>query len=294
MLVLATAAAKPPPLLEVAAGDTIPVTIAGQTLAIVVHSGSIDRLTLDGAVATRIGIQPATLMGKANLKFGGSQVLKGHNRPIDHTTAGIASGDRVLWFDGLDTPAADGSIGPWALPHDRVALRLPGAGRTSYSFPLVGDRNSQSLTVIRTPDYGFGLTFAAESRARLPIASAAAGAAIARALGGTARPDSWEEEVMLGIRRPVRRVDLAQPLVIGPFRFTSIAVRIRDARDAMGSGDALPLPPSDDDDPSEIVVTATKTKGPQPIRTLTIPGSALAACSRIEFAKTAKLITLTC
>lgn len=292
-LVLATAAAKPP-LLEVTAGDTIPVTIAGQTLAIAVHSGNIDRLVLDGDVAIRIGIKPATLMGKADLTIGRAPVLKGYNRPVDHGIAGIASSDRVLWFEALDTPRADGSIGPWGLPHDRVALHLPGTGTTPYTFALVGDRNSQSLTIVQTREYGFSLTFSAENPARYPIASAAAGAAIARALGGTATPETWEEEVLLDIRRPVRRVDLARPLVIGPFRLATIAVRIRDARDAMGSGDALPLPPSDDDDPSEIVVTATKAKGPQPIRTLTIPGAALAACSRIEFAKTARTITLNC
>ncbi len=139
------------------------------------------------------------------------------------------------------------------------------------------------------------MEFGVESPSRYPVASAAAGADIARALGGVATAQTWDEEVLLGIARPVRRVDLARPLVIGPFSFKTIAVRIRDAKDGMGSGAMLPQPPGPDDDPSEITVTAiTGKKGPQPIYTLSIPAPALAACSRIEYAKKARLITLTC
>jgi hypothetical protein len=287
-------AAAPPPLYETRPGDPVPVTINGTTVKLALTTANVDKLVLNAATIARLGIEPAVIKGKATVKIGPTKVLQGRNRPLDHLIAGAKSGDRILWFEGVDQPGADGSIGPWSIPHDRVAIRLPGPGTKPYSFPLLGDANSLSLTRVVTPEYGFGLEFGLESPSRYPVASAAAGAAIARALGGVATPQTWDEEVLLGITRPVRRVDLARPLVIGPFSFSTIAVRIRDAKDGMGSGAMLPQPPGPDDDPSEIVVTATTEKGPRPVYTLTIPATALAACSRLEYAKKARAITLTC
>ena len=287
-------AAAPPPLFEIRSGDRVPVTLNGETLQVALTTANVDKLVVNAAIIARFGIAPATLMGRAVVKIGPTTVLRGRNRPIDHSVAGAPTGDRILWFEGVDKPGADGSIGPWSIPHDRVAIRLPGAGSTPYVFPLFGDKDSLSVSRVVTADYGFGLDFGIESPSLYPVASAAAGAAIARALGGVASPETWDEEVLLGIARPVRRVDLARPLVIGPFSFSTIAVRIRDAKDAMGSGDALPRPPAPEDDPSEIVVTAATEKGPRPIYTLSIPAVALKACSRIEYAKKARLITVTC
>ena len=125
------------------------------------------------------------------------------------------------------------------------------------------------------------MEFGIESPSLYPVASATAGAATTQ---------TWDEEVLLGITRPVRRVDL----VIGAFSFTTIAVRIRDVRDGIGSGAMLPPPPGPDDDLSEIVVTAVTEKGPRPIYSLSIPATALAACSRIEYAKKAREIRLLC
>ena len=276
-------AAALPPLFEIRSGDRVPVTLNGETLQVALTTANLDKLVVNAAIIARFGIEPATLMGRAVVKIGPTTVLRGRNRPIDHSVAGAPTGDRILWFEGVDKPGADGSIGPWSIPHDRVAIRLPGAGSTPYVFPLFGDKDSLSVSRVVTADYGFGLDFGIESPSLYPVASAAAGAAIARALGGVASPETWDEEV-----------DLARPLVIGPFSFSTIAVRIRDAKDAMGSGDALPRPPAPEDDPSEIVVTAATEKGPRPIYTLSIPAVALKACSRIEYAKKARLITVTC
>jgi len=285
---------SPPQLYETSPGKPVPVTINGTTLNVALTTANVDKLVLNAAVIARLGIEPAKIMGKATVRIGPTKVLQGRNRPLDHSVAGPKSGDRILSLEGVNRPGADGSIGPWSIPHDRVAIRLPRPGTMPDSFPLFGNSNSQSLTEVVTPAYGFGLEFGIERPSRYPIASSAAGAAIARALGGVATTQTWDEEVLLGITRPVRRVDIARPIVIGPFSFSTIAVRIRDAKDGMGSGDALPQPPGPDDNPSEIVMTAAIEKGPRPIYTLVIPATALAVCSRIEYAKKARAITLTC
>lgn len=293
-LLVALTAAAPPPLLELKAGDSIPVVINGETLRIAVETDNLDRLVLNATTVARLGLEPATLKGKATVKIGPTVVLRGRNRPLDHSIAGAMSGDRIVWFDDLDASKADGSIGPWSIPHDRVALRLPGTGAERFSFPLSGSVDSLSFTMIQASDYRFGMTIGVNNPSRYPVASAAAGADIAKALGGVASTESWDEEVLLGIRRPVRRVDLATPLVIGPWRFSTIAVRVRDARDGMGAGGAIPQAMSDDDDPAEITVTANAANGPRPIYTLNIGAAALAPCSRIEYAKADRQIRLDC
>jgi len=293
-LLLGLAAAAPPPLLEIKAGETIPVVINGTTLQIAVETDNIDRLVLNAATVARLGLEPATLKGKATVKIGPTVVLRGRNRPLDHSIAGAMSGDRIVWFDDLDASKVDGSIGPWSIPHDRVAIRLPGSGARRFTLPLSGSVDSLGFTTVQAPDYRFGLTFGVENPGRYPVASAAAGAQIAKALGGVASTESWEEEVLLGIRRPVRRVDLATPLVIGPWRFSTIAVRVRDARDGMGAGGAIPQAMSADDDPAEITVTANAAKGPRPIYIFSIGAAALAQCSRIEYAKAERQIRLDC
>ena len=144
-------AAAPPPLFETSPGVPVPVTIKGIIIPVALTTGNVDKLVLNAATIARLGIEPALIKGRATVRIGPTKVLQGRNRPIDHLVAGAKSGDRILWFDGLDQPGAQpgtqGSIGPWSIPHDRVAIRLPGPGTRPYDFRLFGDANSLSLSV---------------------------------------------------------------------------------------------------------------------------------------------------
>jgi hypothetical protein len=290
----------PPTVFEVRAGEPVAVTLhytpeRSETFNVTLTTAQADRLVLNDEIIKRLGIRPAFFNGFTVAKIGPTTVLKGRNTSVDYTVAKVDTDYRLVWFLGLNRPGTAGSIGPAGIPIDAVRIRLPGPGTKPYNFAMAGDLNSHSATRYATRAYRFGLSFAVESTARYPIASAAAGAAIAKAHGGTVSTETWDEEVMLGIRRPVRRVDLARPLVIGPFSFSTIAVRVRDARDATGSGAALPPPPpGPDDDPSEIAVTAKLYRGPPPIQMLTIPASALATCSSLEYDKKLREIRLGC
>ncbi len=134
-------AAAPPPLLEIRAGDPLPVTINGTTVNVALTTANVDKLVINAATIARLGIEPAVILGKATVKIGPTKVLQGRNRPLDHTVAGAKSGDRILWFEGVDQPGGQlgiqGSIGPWSIPHDRVAIRLPGPGTTALSLPAL-------------------------------------------------------------------------------------------------------------------------------------------------------------
>ena len=135
--------------------------------------------------------------------------------------------------------------------------------------------------------------FAVEETGDYPVASAAAGAAIAAAYDGVATGRFWDEHIAFGVYRPVQLVRLGRPLVIGPFNFDEIAVRVRDRVDGSGSGDQLPPPPREWD-PSEMVVIVPTRKGPPPVFSFRIPRPVLARCNQLEYIKSAKEIRLSC
>lgn len=281
-------------VLEVDPDKLIAVEINGAKLDIVLQTGATDRLTLHPQTVERLAIKPATFFGKVSAKIGGVKVLTGRNRPMTFTIEGVRHKARVIWFEGATGGTGDGSIGPWAIPRDQVAIRLGGTATTPHIFPLYGSISSAGYTAASHDGGAMGVLFAVEHKGPYPIATAAAGAAIARAYDGVATGEVWDEPIALGIERPVRLVRLGRPLVIGPFSFDAIAVRVRDRRDGLGAGDRLPEPPSPDDDPSEIIVTAPDNKGPQPIFSFKIGRTALAQCSRLEYIKSAKEIRLSC
>ncbi len=265
-----------------------------KALSIALETGGIDRLTLHPQTIARLGIKPAYKRGNASFGIGLTRLLTGRYRPMALSIEGVPQRARVFWFEGAVGGRADGSIGPWAMPQNHIAIRLGGPGRTLYRFPLTGSPDSQSYTIFKHDGGKFGLSFAVEDLGRYPVASAAAGAAIAKAYNGFATEEVWEKTISFGIRRPVRLVKLGRPLVIGPFSFSEIAVRIRDRRDGSGTGDPIPTPPTPQDDPSEILVTARSSKAPRPTLSLTISRASLQQCSSLDYIKSTKDIRLYC
>lgn len=274
--------------------EPIKVEIDGVMLDIALNTGAPNRMTLHPETAARLEIKPAVLMGKGRVVIGRTKVLSGRNRPLKFTIAGVPQKTRVFWFEGATGGTGDGGVGPLGIPIDRVAIRLGGEKITPYSVPMFGRVSSATGTRFTHDGGSMELIFAVEKTGPYPIASAAAGAAIAKAYDGVATEEVWEEPIVFGIQRPVRLVRLGRPLVIGPFSFDAIAVRVRDRLDGLGAGDKLPEPPSPDDDPSEIIVTAPDNKGPQPIFSFEIGRTALKQCSMLEYVKSAKEIRLSC
>ena len=282
--------------LTVALDEPIDVEIDGTALNIALHTGGYNRLTLHPETVARMEIRPDPAVGneKPLLKIGGTGVLIGRSRRINVTAKGVEHEARLLWFPGASGGTMDGTMGPLAMPHDHIAIRLGGSSIQPYSFPLLGSINGEVGTRFTHDGGVMFVNFAVEETGPYPLASAAAGAAIAAAYDGVSTDEVWREHIALGIRRWVRLVRLGRPLVIGPFSFDAIAVRVRDRLDGTGSGDKLPEPASPDDDPSEIVVTAPGNKGPQPVFSFRIGRADLERCSMLEYEKGAKEIRLSC
>ncbi len=291
-----TSSAAGPAELVVAPGALVDATVEGKPVTLAILSGGPDRLILNAASADRIGLKPALFVGRASLNVAGRREFEGKNRPAAFAVGGVAQKGRALWFPQAPPKPGDGSIGPWGLAQPRVTFTFGDAGdageQQRNDFPLFGNVNNYSLTVYRDAAFGTVVEFDLDSASLYPIASAAAGGAIAAAYGGALSGPSWDVEILFGIKRPVRLLTLDRPFRIGPLSFTKIAVRVRDRIDAGGLGAAI----TDADtveDPAEIIVSA-KVKGPPPVFTFRIPRAGMAACTRLSFDKAARRIELWC
>lgn len=275
--------------------EPIKVEANGALLEIALHTGGVNRLTLHPPTVARLEADraPVEFYGKGRLRIGSTRVLNGRDLVMDLTIEGVPHRARVLWFEGASGGTGDGSVGPFAIPFDHIAIRFGGTSTGTYTFPLIGGFN-RAAGARFTHDGGEMLVkFAIEESGDYPVASAAAGAAIAAAYDGVATGKFWDEHIAFGVYRPVQLVRLGRPLVIGPFNFDEIAVRVRDRVDGSGSGDQLPLPPREWD-PSEMLVIMPTRKGPPPVFSFRIPRPVLARCNQLEYIKSAKQIRLAC
>jgi len=300
LLLIAAAPPKAmaPAAITLAADASIAASINGQPVSLSLATGAVDRITLNPDTVARLGLKPAGLMGKANVRIGRAKVLAGRNTPGKVVLADVPFNQRIFWFEGAGPIRNDGSIGPMALPHGRVTVALkPGGDGAEWALPLFGDINSGSYGGLSAGGTRFGLSVDVVGRMRLPLATAALGADIAAALAGKLVGEPWEEEIFLGVARPVRRLVLDKPLELGPFRFSEIAVRVNDRRDGTAQLDnGQASVPDENDDPSEILVTADTGKKRRVVRVLTLSRTQLEAqgCSALVVDKLAKRLVLKC
>ena len=289
-----TSARDTPSELIVRPGEPIAATIEGKPARLMVGSGRVDRLALDADYVTANGIQPALIMGRAEVTVAGRREFKGRNRPLTFDVEGMTRNTRAFWFDTAPDSGVDGHIGPFGLPHDRVTFLLGTADARHVvdSAPLSGDINGSGAIGFGLDQRGITVFFDIESDEPHPIASASTGALLARLFDGTVSGASWDIEVLMGVRRPVRLLTLARPLVIGPLSYTRIAVRVRDRIDDSGIGVGIPEA-GEAVDPDEVTVTAS-AKGPPPAFGLTITRPALKTCSRLTYDKPARKLELAC
>jgi hypothetical protein len=229
--------------------------INGLPVALALTTATVDHVILNDRVARQVQLVAAQSDRIANLMIGGVVA-----RPGRHGKALVALADRVVrqeifWFPGASPVPAQGSIGPFALPAATVTVRWGHAATTPYTWPLVGgiDRAAYGIAALGERMFVFGVDV--RMRRPLPVVSASTGADLVDVLGGRLVGPAWQEQIMLGIRRPVRRLQLNRPLVIGPLSFDAVAVRVGGSRDGTIwlSPDQQPLLDADAD-PAETLV----------------------------------------
>lgn len=252
--------AAPPPPLVLAADAPVPVWVNGLAVQLALSTGTVDHVTLNDESVARIGLSAAPMDNTADLIIGGRAVLRGR-----HGKGWMAQADALLrreyyWFPGEQRLPLAGTIGPFALPHWRVQVEWPLPPGTAASgaaelidLPLIGGIDRAAYGVAQVGRHFLAVGLDVRMRRPLPLVTAATGADLAATLGGRFVGEVWREEILLGIARPVRRLVLDRPLMIGPIRIDAVAVRQGGPRDATMSLDRGQITPPDAEEDPEIM-----------------------------------------
>jgi hypothetical protein len=281
----------------VQADQAATVWISGLEVELAVSTGTVDHVTLNAAAAARIGLSAVPVDNKADLFIGGVQQRVGR-----HGAGWLAAGNRLqrqqlYWFPGTDVLPLAGTIGPFALPHDRVRVEWQAGSATPYTFALIGNIDRAAYGVADLAGRPFLVGADVRTRRPLPLVTAGLGSDLAETLGGRFVGEPWQEEIMLGISRPVRRLELARPLVIGPFRINAVAVRQGGPRDATVTLAPGQKPPFDaEEDPGTAQVRGRIIKRRNVARYIMLSRTQLEAhgCISLTVAKSVRQFILEC
>jgi hypothetical protein len=291
--------APPPDTVVLDADKPVEVRINGQPVQLMPTTGDVDHIMLNQPTVTRLGLAAQPLDQLGDLRIGGKTVLRGRHGSGRVQVAGRRQLQQIYWFPGLSPFVHDGSIGPFALPHRTVQVAWADGDPRQYAWRLVGGINTLADGVAAVGGRAFYLGVDVRRRRALPLATASTAADLAAVLGGRLEGPVWQEEIAMGIKRPVRRMRFDRPVEVGPFRFSDVAVRVRDSDVAdglsrLGRGQQ-PLR-AGDEDPSEIVVRGRNAGRRSVVRALVLSRTQLDAfgCTRLIIDKRQRLFILAC
>jgi len=296
-LAAGAAGAAAPNAVVLAADQPVSARINGRDVQLSLSTGTVDHVTLNGDVAQRLRLSASRVDSIGDLRIGGVVALRGRHNNGFLRVKGRAQHQQLYWFPAASPLPRDGTIGPFAFPHRLVSVVWQSGIAPRHVWPLVGDIDRAAYGLVEID--GRWLTMGVDllSRRSLPLVTASTGADLAETLGGQLVGEAWQEEIILGIRRPVRRLQLDRPLIIGPLRFDAVAVRVGGPRD----GTLWLLPgqkplPDAQDDPDEIVVRGRTAVRRGVARTLMLSRAQLAeqGCTSLTVAKRERLFILAC
>ena len=290
ILAIGLGAAAPDPVYTVRDDGIVSASVGGAQGTLRIDPGAPALPILAKPYALRAGLKSG--MFGLHYKVGPSGV-HGVTAVTRLVVDGMEIRRRVGWFDTPYATGADGVIGPGGLPAlvVRFELHAPRPGERTLDLPLVdggaliGNWGGLFGEIIVG---GVPMKVRFDLHHRLSLASAGAAQRIAVAQGGALTGPVDQAEIAFGITRPVRRMTLTTPFVIGPMALNALHVRVSDYGNAATIRDADVTP-----DPEEIIVTGKAKRDPSRDR-LSIGRDALEQCSAITFDKPAKRIRLSC
>lgn len=271
-----------PPVFPV--GEPIAVTVNGRAVALTLSTGALDRPILAASVAEALKLRRET--NSPSILVGGVPSLPMRRASGRLGLFGLVQRTTLAWFpESAAALGSDGTIGPAWLPFEEVLIGLPGQEGLQWEWPLVFSRASASYAVAPIVGKSASVLFGVERDLRYPLASAAIGNLLQRNNGGRFAPESWDEEMIPGVRRPVRLLVLDKPLIVGPWRFHRVAVNVRTGDDRLSSARGPHQAVTSSNDPDEIAVQARSPDGPAPSYTLIIPRKWILQCAQLSYFK---------
>lgn len=273
--------------------EPITATVNGRSVALTLSTGALDRPILATSVAEALKLRPEP--NPPSILVGGVPSLPMRRASGRLGMFGLVQRTTLAWFpESTAAPGGDGTIGPTWLPFEEVLIGLPGREGLQWEWPLVLSRASASYAVVPILGKSASVLFGVERDMRYPLASAATGNLLQRNNGGRFAPESWDEEMIPGVRRPVRLLVLDKPLTVGPWQFHRIAVNVRTGDDKLSSARGPHQTVTSSNDSNEIAVQARSPDGPAPSYTLIIPRRWILQCAQLSYAKAVRRLRLNC
>ncbi len=291
---------EPPSEVVLDADASVPVWINGLEVALAVSTGTVDHVTLNDDIVRRIGLSGVPSDRTADLVIGGRVTLQGRHGAGWLAHGGHLQRQEIYWFPGESRLALAGTIGPFALPYWRVKLQWPVAAQREpemVSLPLIGSINRAAYGVMPMGKTVLLVGVDVRNHRPLPLVTAAMGADLAAQLGGRFVGEPFQEEILLGVRRPLRRLQLDRPLMIGPIRIDAVAVRTGGPRDATMSLERGQVAPFDaEEDPDIMQVRGRIIKRRNAARYIMLSRTQLEAhgCASLLIDKAQQRWELTC
>jgi hypothetical protein len=234
--------------------------------------------------ANTFDIKPAFIRSGISFQIGPVRV-NGRNGVARYDIGGRKQKRRVGWFEREIAPGYDGLLGPMAIAHSVVTMRLraqrPGEQVVTLGLSTFGYLGggvvlrSSPLTILQFDP------ISPTTIANAPFANELAGPLRAFFVG-----DVRPRLIALGVSRPVRTLQFGAPLSFGAFKIAQTDVRMQD----WGRTDTIPdVAP----DPDEIIVSALD-KNDKRLRFIIAGADALSNCSSITYDKPKRQIRLSC
>ncbi|MXP45368.1 hypothetical protein [Allopontixanthobacter sediminis] len=262
---------------------TVTITIDGRLTTMEVVPDGPNSPILNARVADQLGKKGSLVSGRHMV--GRTAVSASSNMARIDFGDGRKVKQRLFWFDRDWTEIAEGRMGPALLPEDIVTYRLGerhvGERLLTIPFRKHGLAGFRSETVIDGVTVPVIFTFDRPET----MVTATTGALLATAYGGRMVGPAQDLKLEMGFFRPVRRMEFQKPIAVGELALTSVVVRTTE----MGSTASIP---DDNQDPSEIVVSAeSKRKASHGIF---VGRSSFADCSSLTFDKQREEIRFSC
>ena len=263
---------------------TIEASFNGRPARMLVRGVGSTVPLLNPQSAANFGLKPAFIRSRIGFKVGPTRV-KGRNGVARYIIGGREQKRRIGWFERDIAPGYAGLLGPLAIPHPVVTMRLrppmQGEQVITRGLSTLGYLGAgvvlrlKPLTVVQFDPYS---------------PTTVANAMMANELAGSQRGhfvgEVHSRMIALGVSRPVRTLQFETPLTFGPLRINRTEVRMLDTGSTNAIPDAVP-------DPDEIIVTAL-SKSDKRLRYIILGADALRNCSSITFDKARRQVRLSC
>ncbi len=197
---------------------------------------------------------------------------------------------QLRWSEYRPATRADCVTGPRAFDYRMVVFQLGRDRADAVDTVLRFDGRDSSRIYATLPVGKAKLPMRIELAYAGSVLTAPAARMIAPILGASVTGPAREEDIIDGVTRPVRTLELRQPLRVGPVAIPTLSVRIDD----YGRADQLrTLAPDERSDEGDIVVR-TKAEAPGAVRLLRVGRDAMAGCVSITLDLRKRTMTLRC